>query len=697
MNLSFDHILPSLEAFGLWSYWIIGFAALLEAIFVTGVFMPGTLVVDAGGILVQQGALDYFDLIWFVAIGSSIGGEVSYLLGRKARQRLSPRLDPESSPHYKRAKALFDRYGGFALVLGRFLGPVSGLVPLAASLSDMPRRKFLIWNLLSSISYAIAHVSFGYFVGDVAFSFGPLVTRVGLLVGAVVVLLFLLWWIAVRIIRLVPFVISVTKSVLTAIKDNADVRLWAQDHPKLARFLGRRFQPDTFFGLTATLLASAAAYIFVIWLGSVFDFLMLDPIVFADTRVANLVHAFWSPGFLRLSAFITGLGDWKVALPLLLAMTVATLTLRRPDLLFGLYAALGTDLVAVTLLKRIFHRTRPELGYFVETSGSFPSGHAALSVSFYGFLFFILWRMKVIRVLPAVIGAVTLAFFLGLSRIYLIEHYLSDVLNGWLVGAFCLLIGIAVAEWAREAQLFQERRMPFIHSGPVSFALVACLLMGALWQVAIYDKARNVAPAAVADVAITSVQDLVASARLPVQTESVMGTPLEPINVIILARDGTALVTALEKAHWIEAQTPSFAALTKAAFAAWSNQADDAAAVTPYFWHSAPNDIALQKPTPDATLRRRHHVRFWRSQYVTAEGLRVFVGAASFDDGLDWGLLHHIAPNIDEERDTLAADLTQAEEGVTAERLRVSQPRLGQSIAGDPWFSDGEAVILTLP
>ncbi len=149
MPHTLGQILPSLEALGIWSYWIIGLAAMLEAFFATGVFIPGTLVVDAGGILVQHGALDFFDLAWFVAIGSILGGEIGYWAGIWARRGMNTRWKPENSPSYQRAERLFRRHGGLALVLGRFSGPVAGLVPFAAAVSGMERRRFVIWNIVS--------------------------------------------------------------------------------------------------------------------------------------------------------------------------------------------------------------------------------------------------------------------------------------------------------------------------------------------------------------------------------------------------------------------------------------------------------------------------------------------------------------------------------------------------------------------
>ncbi len=99
--------------------------------------------------------------------------------------------------------------------------------------------------------------------------------------------------------------------------------------------------------------------------------------------------------------------------------------------------------------------------------------------------------------------------------------------------------------------------------------------------------------------------------------------------------------------------------------------------------------------TSASTLRERHHVRVWRTNYDLPDGRRVFLGAASFEDGLDPGIFHHIDPNIDAERDTLAADLV----GVGAQQLAplaVSQLRLGQSVTGDPWFTDGNAAVIAV-
>jgi undecaprenyl-diphosphatase len=89
------------------------------------------------------------------------------------------------------------------------------------------------------------------------------------------------------------------------------------------------------------------------------------------------------------------------------------------------------------ILKMLFHRTRPEpvLGLIQAQSYSFPSGHAMVSAAFYFYLAYLSWRL--IRgwwrgVL--VVGLVALVLLIGLARLYLEAHYLSDVVAGYLAG-----------------------------------------------------------------------------------------------------------------------------------------------------------------------------------------------------------------------------------------------------------------------
>ena len=179
-------------------------------------------------------------------------------------------------------------------------------------------------------------------------------------------------------------------------------------------------------------------------------------------------------------------------------------------------------------------------------------------------------------------------------------------------------------------------------------------------------------------------------------TETIAGDPQEPINLVITARTADDLAAAMERAGWRRADSPNILTLSRAAWAVWTNQPDPNAPVTPYFWQGMPNDSAFQKPTDQQTLRQRHHVRFWQTGIVTPDGDAIFVGAASFDDGMHWGVTHHIAPDVDAERDFLASDLQATGLIGSQSRFRATQPQSGENFNGDPWFTDGNAVQMTL-
>lgn len=693
MSWGFEQILPSLQSLGLWSYWIIGLASGLEAFFITGVALPGTLVVDLGGVLVERGLLDFFDLVWFVAIGSFIGSECSYRVGLRGAVSLKRHLDVENASAYLKAKRLFARHGGLALVMGRFLGPIAGLVPFAAAVAGMPRKRFALWNLLGAFPYALAHVSLGFFLGDAFFKMGPLLSRLMLFGLAVVLALVLLWYLVLRLRRMLPFVISVAKSMLKAAGENPDMRRWITHHPRTARFVSGRFDTSHFFGLTATLLFAAFLYILFIWVGTVFDFLMVGSVRKIDIRLTNLVHAFWSPDLLRIFTVVTIIGSARVIFVLLTGVLVALWSARRVDLALGVAIAVLGNEVTVSLLKRLFDRPRPSLAYFIETSGSFPSGHAAASVAFYGMVFYCIWRLRRLGPLAALMLAITTAFAIGLSRIYLIEHYLSDVLNGYLVGGLWLVIGVALAEWWSEThpheQMADNRR-----AAPAMVLAIFAALAG--WNGYSHSMPRHHLGVDVPGNIATRIPDLFTSGQAPGTSESIAGTPLEPINLILVAPDAAALKAAMRAAGWSEAEQPGIVSLIRAAFAAWTNQPDRTAPITPYFWNRQPHDFGFQKATDDQTVRKRHHARFWRTRFVTQEGAHIFVGTTSFDTGLIWGVLHSIAPDIDHERDALVADLKSAGQIGESRQTRVSPPHLGKDIAGEPWFTDGNAAVLRI-
>lgn len=108
------------------------------------------------------------------------------------------------------------------------------------------------------------------------------------------------------------------------------------------------------------------------------------------------------------------------------------------------------------LLKWVFHRSRPYGLRLVEAAGySFPSGHAMISLTFYGMVAYLLWNnLKSQRAKYLSVGFISLMVLaIGLSRIYLGVHYPSDVVAGFAAGGVVLIgsiLGLQAVQQRRQ-------------------------------------------------------------------------------------------------------------------------------------------------------------------------------------------------------------------------------------------------------
>jgi len=696
MQTYFNEILPSLQSLGLWGYWVIGLLAFGEALVLTSVFAPGTVVVVLGGALAAQGLYDFGDMIWFVAVGTTLGAEISFRIGAKGASLFQEGRRVFSPAHLERGKRFFEKYGAPSIILGHFFGPLRPIIPVVAGLSKMPRRRFFLWNVIGGFTYAVTLVSVGYFFGTAADLFSATMTRAGLFSFAVLLVIAALWFAVVKLRKALPFFISVLRSVGLAVRDNPDVRALVERHPILFKFLSERLSQASFAGLPVTILATAFVYFLFLYAGSTLDFIRQSQIVAADVRVASLLSAFRDPALVRFFTVFTALGSWKVIAILAITVSAVLLLQRRTHYLPSLWLVLIGNQLTVTLLKNVFARPRPEMAVFAESSYSFPSGHSAASVAFFGFLTFVLIRERIGPIVVSFLVGMTVIFLIGLSRIYLIEHYLSDVLNGYLVGTLWVLLGIWLAEWLHTKRDPSARTAILPWQKIASIAAVVGAVVAVVLMVEDYQQARNVRSVPTIIQLDVPLETAFAVGSLPTHSENILGHPQEPVSLVVLAADDAAFVEAFGNAGWLVADQPGVNTMSRAAFAAWFNREYDTAPVTPAFWNGRPNDFGFQIGTVERSLRIRHHARFWRTGFRTQDGLLIFVGTASFDDGLKWGLTHRIDPNIDAERDLLATDLQNTGLISSEQRIQLVAPILGQNLTGDPFFTDGKAIIFQL-
>ena len=159
-------------------------------------------------------------------------------------------------------------------------------------------------------------------------------------------------------------------------------------------------------------------------------------------QVAHLI----TPTMTGLMEFVTFFGSHIFLIPANIALAIYFLFIKKHkwySIKVPVVAIGGVSLLF--LLKDLFGRPRPLLPLLQPVSGlSFPSGHAFMSVSFYGLLIFLSWENVYSRNWKWIVTIFLLLFILliGFSRIYLRLHYFSDVVAGYAAGVIWLVLSI---------------------------------------------------------------------------------------------------------------------------------------------------------------------------------------------------------------------------------------------------------------
>ena len=522
------------------------------------------------------------------------------------------------------------------------------------------------------------------------------------IVGASLILIAALTLVLTLLVRrrkpLLGFFGSVLRSVGQALSENPDVKKLVERHPRLFSFLEKRLDRGTFSGLPATLLGIAFLFLLIQFLGTVESILTLDPIVAADLRTANLLATLRTEGLNHFFLMVTLLGKWPSVIAFALAASGILLLQKRWVFLPGLWVCIAGSTTSTWLGKIVFHRQRPAVAEYVEWSYSFPSGHAVISVALYGFFIYLVWRFSHrwrVR-LAALIAGSAVILAIGTSRLYLGVHYLSDVWGGYLVGLMWLIVGVSMAEAAAWKWPAPEgmragtavRAASWIMAGA---AVGAYFLMGS-----VYNPPPKTVTGKPPQVVKQNIESIFLDNRLPRYTETLTGKNQEPLSFVIAAPGEREFVDLFRQAGWTLASRENLDSLVKAGRAALLNKPDSAAPMTPSFWNGHPHDFGFEKPLKKATVRERHHARFWKTGLKTPEGLFIYVGTASLDVGLKWGIAHRIQANIDAEREFLFSDLAATGSLKNFGKTDFVEPLFGQNFIGDPFFSDGKIYILTI-
>ena len=184
---------PLIEWAGYPGLWLIIFLETGAMVF----FLPGDSLLVTAGLYASKGDLNLLYLNLLLIPAAIIGDAVSYFIGSRTGEAIFKR--PESRffkpQHVRAAHAFYEKHGGKAIIIARFMPLVRTFVPVVAGVAKMPYRRFVLFNAIGGAAWVLSMTVLGYVLGSVVPDIGKHIEKLIILVVFVSILPGIIaWW-----------------------------------------------------------------------------------------------------------------------------------------------------------------------------------------------------------------------------------------------------------------------------------------------------------------------------------------------------------------------------------------------------------------------------------------------------------------------------------------------------------------------
>ena len=219
------------------------------------------------------------------------------------------------------------------------------------------------------------------------------------------------------------------------------------------------------------------------------DVVTSDTIVAMDHFVSQQMSMLSESPLVTFFILITSFASTATTCLVVFLTCILCWVIRQRYILIGLLVATLGSTIFTFLSKLLFQRDRPVHILLFEQTDSFPSGHATITVALYGFLAYtaIRFSRNFSQQVRIVVMTVFFSILVGLSRIVLNEHYLSDVLGGYLVGTLWLTVAISVTEWLRASDRIDWQAEWSVAHLRLVWLSVVCVIIGSFIYALFYQ------------------------------------------------------------------------------------------------------------------------------------------------------------------------------------------------------------------
>jgi membrane protein DedA with SNARE-associated domain/membrane-associated phospholipid phosphatase len=447
------------DTLGAWTYLIVAFFAFAETGAFIGLVVPGETVMLLGGAVAGQGAIDIYLLIAIAWFSAWLGDTTSFFLGRRLGREFVLKHGGRfgiSHERFEKVEDYFGRHGGKTIFIGRWISLVRAFAPFIAGSSGMGYRAFVPYSILGTGLWASLHILIGYFFSRSIETAGHYAARGAAALATLIAVVAVTVWLVRRLRE------EKNREAIVRWMEGqgATRRLVELARRRELRFLWDRVTPGGTFGLEFTsLMATLAVSLFVLVAYAVM--IGGDPGPTPGDETAIEIVEYLQTGFLTsVAEVVSFLGSAGFTWALALVGAALLAWRRRWTEFWVLLAGMTITLLGIVELKHTVDRPPPPpTEPLASNSGSaFPSGHAAHSVIYLWLAVTIVLRLRpgMARATAAVVTGLVLTALVGLSRVYLEVHYLSDVSAGWALGAaafsFSAAVGLVVSQVRQNPQ-----------------------------------------------------------------------------------------------------------------------------------------------------------------------------------------------------------------------------------------------------
>jgi len=163
------HLAAFVAQHGAWVYALLFAIVFCETGLVVTPFLPGDSLLFVVGTLAAAGGMD-IRLVMSILVAAALSGDnVNYWIGRWAGPKVFRLEDSRwfNRKHLERTHAFYERYGGQAIVLARFVPIVRTYVPFVAGVGSMPYGRFLAFSVAGALLWVLSLCLAGYWFGNI--------------------------------------------------------------------------------------------------------------------------------------------------------------------------------------------------------------------------------------------------------------------------------------------------------------------------------------------------------------------------------------------------------------------------------------------------------------------------------------------------------------------------------------------------